>query len=161
MEVAVEWLLSSDEPGIRLLAKRDLLGEANPEEESLVLDGPSVRALLDGQRADGGFGVHPYGKWQGAHWRLVSLVELSVPVRAALREPPDENHACVLATRLRPPTAERHAVVAVSSDPDSGVRRGKLTTASSGVASEAFSAASARTSYPAARVMRCEPRGCR
>jgi len=80
MEVAVEWLLSSDEPGIRLLAKRDLLGEANPEEESLVLDGPSVRALLDGQRADGGFGVHPYGKWQGAHWRLVSLVELGVPV---------------------------------------------------------------------------------
>ena len=76
----MEWLLSSDEPGIRLLAKRDLLDEANPEEESLVLDGPSVRALLDGQRADGGFGVHPYGKWQGAHWRLVSLVELGVPV---------------------------------------------------------------------------------
>jgi len=80
MEAAVEWLLSSDEPGIRLLAKRDLLDEANPEEESLVLDGPSVHALLDGQRADGGFGVHPYGKWQGAHWRLVSLVELGVPV---------------------------------------------------------------------------------
>jgi len=40
MEAAVEWLLSSDEPGIRLLAKRDLLDEANPEEESLVLDGP-------------------------------------------------------------------------------------------------------------------------
>ncbi len=94
MEVAVEWLLSSDEPGIRLLAKRDLLGEANPEEESLVLDGPRVRALLDGQRADGGFGVHPYGKWQGAHWRLVSLVELSVPVG----EPRCENHQ----TRITP-----------------------------------------------------------
>jgi hypothetical protein len=23
--------------------------------------------------------VHPYGKWRGAHWRLVSLVELGVP----------------------------------------------------------------------------------
>ncbi|MDQ3163902.1 MAG: hypothetical protein M3Q92_13940 [Actinomycetota bacterium] len=94
MEAAVEWLLSSDEPGIRLLAKRDLLDEANPEEESLVLDGPSVRALLDGQRADGGFGVHPYGKWQGAHWRLVSLVELGVPVG----EPRCENHQ----TRITP-----------------------------------------------------------
>jgi len=38
-----------------------------------------VRALLDGQQADGGFNVHPYAKWRGAHWRLVSLVELAVP----------------------------------------------------------------------------------
>ena len=35
--------------------------------------------LLGGQRADGSFGVHPYSKWKGAHWRLVSLVELGVP----------------------------------------------------------------------------------
>jgi hypothetical protein len=28
---------------------------------------------------DGGFGGHPYKKWTGAHWRLVSLVELCVP----------------------------------------------------------------------------------
>ena len=27
----------------------------------------------------GGFGVHPYRKWTGAHWRLVSLVELGIP----------------------------------------------------------------------------------
>ena len=32
-----------------------------------------------GQQADGGFGVNVYGKWGGAHWRLVSLVELGVP----------------------------------------------------------------------------------
>lgn len=37
-----------------------------------------IGGLLDGQRADGGFGVHPYSKWKGAHWRLVSLVELGV-----------------------------------------------------------------------------------
>jgi hypothetical protein len=36
----------------------------------------TVTALLPGQRGDGGFGVHPYRKWTGAHWRLVSLVEL-------------------------------------------------------------------------------------
>ena len=29
--------------------------------------------------ADGSFGRHVYAKWGGAHWRLVSLVELGVP----------------------------------------------------------------------------------
>jgi hypothetical protein len=38
-----------------------------------------VRALLSGQGRDGGFGVHPYRKWTGAHWRLVSLAELGIP----------------------------------------------------------------------------------
>jgi hypothetical protein len=32
-----------------------------------------------GRRPDGGFGVRPYSKWTGAHWRLVSLVELAAP----------------------------------------------------------------------------------
>jgi hypothetical protein len=35
--------------------------------------------LLSGQQADGGFGGDPYRKWTGAHWRLVSLVELAAP----------------------------------------------------------------------------------
>ena len=38
-----------------------------------------IAGLLEGQQSDGGFGVHPYSKWKGAHWRLVSLVELGVP----------------------------------------------------------------------------------
>ena len=38
-----------------------------------------IAGLLTGQEADGSFGVHPYRKWIGAHWRLVSLVELGVP----------------------------------------------------------------------------------
>ena len=76
---AVDWLLESDEPGIVAQAKRDLLDEVDPPEAAQVLDGPKVRALLAGQRADGGFGVNVYGKWGGAHWRLVSLVELGVP----------------------------------------------------------------------------------
>lgn len=38
-----------------------------------------MRALLEGQGPDGGFGSHPYSKWRGAHWRLVSLVELGIP----------------------------------------------------------------------------------
>lgn len=34
--------------------------------------------LLAGRLADGSFGCHPYRKWTGAHWRLVSLVELGL-----------------------------------------------------------------------------------
>ena len=41
-----------------------------------------IAGLLEGQRADGSFGVHPYTKWTGAHWRLVSLAELGVPGRS-------------------------------------------------------------------------------
>jgi hypothetical protein len=75
----VDWLLESDEPGIVFQAKRDLLGDESPPEAARVLDGPLVRGLLAGQQADGGFGVNVYAKWGGAHWRLVSLVELGVP----------------------------------------------------------------------------------
>jgi hypothetical protein len=77
---AVEWLLKSKEPAIRYLTRCDVLGErAQPDAEE-ILEGPIVRGLLSGQQADGGFGGHPYHrKWSGAHWRLISLVELGVP----------------------------------------------------------------------------------
>ncbi len=76
---AVQWLLESDEPGVVFQARRDLLGESDPPDAARVLEGPKVRCLLAGQKADGTFGVHAYGKWGGAHWRLVSLVELGIP----------------------------------------------------------------------------------
>jgi len=76
---AIEWLLGSREPAVRYLTRRDLLGGAGRDDRERILEGPWVRALLAGQHADGGFGQHPYGKWTGAHWRLVSLVELAVP----------------------------------------------------------------------------------
>ena len=76
---AVDWLLGSDEPGIVAQARRDLLDEQAPAEAARVLEGPKVRTLLAGQQADGGFGTNVYAKWGGAHWRLVSLVELGVP----------------------------------------------------------------------------------
>ena len=41
----------------------------------------AIAKLLSGQTPEGGFGVHPYTKWSGAHWRLVSLVELGVSPR--------------------------------------------------------------------------------
>jgi hypothetical protein len=76
---AVDWLLASDEPAVRLLARRDVLGEQVEMDPAQLLAGAKVSALLSGQRGDGGFGVHPYRKWTGAHWRLVSLAELGVP----------------------------------------------------------------------------------
>jgi hypothetical protein len=73
----LEWLLGSGGAAIRFLTRRDLLGEQVDSED--VLADPIVRALLAGPQPDGGFGGHPYRKWTGAHWRLVSLVELGIP----------------------------------------------------------------------------------
>ncbi|MGH2482897.1 MAG: hypothetical protein ACRDE9_00395 [Candidatus Limnocylindria bacterium] len=61
------------------MARRDLLGQPGDDDMARVLEGPIVQALLSGQEPDGGFGGHPYRKWTGAHWRLVSLVELEAP----------------------------------------------------------------------------------
>ena len=72
---ALEWLLESREPAVRYLTRRDLLDEDAHDDAERILDGPIVRTLLEGPTD-----VHPYKKWQGAHWRLVSLVELAVPV---------------------------------------------------------------------------------
>src|SRR5712692_5704183 len=83
-EPAVNWLLDSEDPSIRYLTLTDVLGEPSNSKEvraakKQIPNGPVVKTLLSGQRADGGFGVHPYQKWTGAHWRLVSLVELGIP----------------------------------------------------------------------------------
>ena len=79
----VEWLLQSEDPSVQYLTLTDILNM--PKDSSEVEEtrrrvpvGPRVRVLLDGQESDGGFGVHPYQKWTGAHWRLVSLIELGV-----------------------------------------------------------------------------------
>jgi hypothetical protein len=81
---AVNWLLDSGDPSIRYLTLTDVLGQPSDSREVLaakkqIPNGPVVKALLAGQLANGGFGVHPYQKWTGAHWRLVSLVELGIP----------------------------------------------------------------------------------
>src|SRR6266705_3840284 len=80
----VNWLLESDDPSIRYLTLTEILNRPSDSKEVLaakkqIPSGPIVKTLLSGQRVDGGFGVHPYQKWTGAHWRLVSLVELGIP----------------------------------------------------------------------------------
>ena len=81
---AVNWLLGSGDPSVRYLTLTDVLDQPSDLREALaakkqIPQGPVVKTLLSGQDADGGFGVHPYQKWTGAHWRLVSLVELGIP----------------------------------------------------------------------------------
>jgi hypothetical protein len=77
-EAAVTWLLASDEPAVRALARRDLLGEEAPPARG----GPRVDRLLRH-----GTEGHPYRKWTGVHWRLISLAELGVePSLARVQE---------------------------------------------------------------------------
>ncbi|AOT04472.1 hypothetical protein [Arthrobacter sp. U41] len=73
---AIAWLAASEEPAVRRAAQLEFLGI--PWSEGSVANGRIVSSLLSGQQADGSFGVHPYRKWTGAHWRLVSLVDLGV-----------------------------------------------------------------------------------
>jgi hypothetical protein len=80
----VRWLLQSRDPSVRYLALVDVLGESERSAEvrtakRRIPHGARLRALLAGQRPDGGFGVDWYKKWAGATWRLVSAVELCVP----------------------------------------------------------------------------------
>src|SRR5713226_886975 len=81
---AVDWLLGSEDPSVRYLTLTDVLDEPSDSRKVLearkqIPNGRAVKALLSGQQSNGGFGVHPYQKWTGAHWRLVSLVELGTP----------------------------------------------------------------------------------
>lgn len=81
---AVSWLLHSKDPSIRYFTLTEVVDEPDGSKEvqiakKRIVSGPRIRALLAGQQRDGGFGVHPYQKWTGAHWRLVSLVELGIP----------------------------------------------------------------------------------
>jgi hypothetical protein len=59
----------------------------NVQEVAVGLAEPGwVEALLEGEwrtALDGTVRVHPYKKWGGAHWRLVSLAELGVTCAAA------------------------------------------------------------------------------
>jgi hypothetical protein len=61
-----------------------------------------IAGLLSGQRSDGGFGVHPYSKWTGSHWRLVSLVELGIPKTSRAARAAANNVLAWIAARSEP-----------------------------------------------------------
>ena len=72
---AVRWLVDSGDPAVSRLARRDLVGQDVSVDGAL--ESPIVQQLLDTTSSD--VLADPYAKWAGAHWRLVSLVELGVP----------------------------------------------------------------------------------
>lgn len=73
---AIDWLLTSDEPGLRLRVRRDILAESVPDEAfDDVPDGPKAAALLSGLGPDGAPGTG----WQGAFSRLPALLDLGAP----------------------------------------------------------------------------------
>lgn len=83
---AVRALLECGDPSIEYLTRTDVLGQSRStasvrRARAAIIDAPNVASLLAGQRGDGGFGVHPYRKWGGSFWRLISLVELAIPAR--------------------------------------------------------------------------------
>jgi hypothetical protein len=69
------WLLDPAAPTTRRLAIARL-GLAAPDEPRPTADEPWLRTLLADAAGDDGSPVHPYQKWRGVHWRLVSLAEL-------------------------------------------------------------------------------------
>jgi hypothetical protein len=77
-------LLESDEPSIRLQIR---LGVEQADEAEVtdlrdhVRRSPRVAALLSERKADGTINAHPYAKWYGAHWVLVTLAELGYPAQ--------------------------------------------------------------------------------
>ncbi|RSM89795.1 hypothetical protein DMH04_06635 [Kibdelosporangium aridum] len=84
----MDWLLGSPDPAVRLLVERDLFGVATGP----INSGPRIGALLSG-----GLDCHPYTKWTGAHWRLVSLTELGFTGPTPLAD-----HVLAWVTRLEP-----------------------------------------------------------
>jgi hypothetical protein len=81
-DTALEWLLESDEPAVRYRTRTWLLDQpesiaAVRRDRKAAWDGSIVSTLLDLASAAK---VHPYRKWWGLHWRLVSLADFALPV---------------------------------------------------------------------------------
>lgn len=84
MERNIVLLSQSAEPAIRYKTHVNLLDQSRGSPHALALqqaikDSPRVQTLLSERSADGRIPCHPYKKWYGAHWVLVSLAELNYP----------------------------------------------------------------------------------
>lgn len=110
VDPGVTWLCAALDPSVRYLTLVDVLGRPamDPEVRAAAAEipsGPRVRALLTGQRGDGGFGSDPYMDfWGGTHWRLISLAHLACPGNAAVEAAVDQEFRAVLPAYLQPPT---------------------------------------------------------
>jgi hypothetical protein len=74
--MSLDRLLASEEPAVRLLTRTEVLGESPGRKDRSALSESDLVQTLSRD-----YGVHPYAKWQGAHWRVKALIELGVPAR--------------------------------------------------------------------------------
>jgi hypothetical protein len=84
MNTIIDQLLASEEPVIRYKVLVHLLDEnPNPPEihqlQNEIKACDRVRHLLSERDADGKIHYHPYAKWYGAHWVLVTLADMDYP----------------------------------------------------------------------------------
>ena len=82
--IIIEYLLSSDEPAIRLgmlqkILEKDLSSEEVKSALEALVNSSRVKILLSEREADGRIPWHPYTKWLGAHWVLSLLADLGYP----------------------------------------------------------------------------------
>lgn len=79
-----ELLRSSDEPSIRYLYQRDVLGRdpLTPEMQAMqeeIRVSERVSKILTPRGEDGRFPWDAYTKWAGAFWTLLALIEIAYP----------------------------------------------------------------------------------
>jgi hypothetical protein len=83
MGEALERLLGSDDPSVRLRARTEILGERLDSKSIAALREAVKRSdrvkLLLSERKEGVIAAHPYSKWYGAHWVLAALADLKYP----------------------------------------------------------------------------------
>lgn len=83
MNALISRLLQSSEPSIRY--KTCLLLNEDPQSSQMlalrteIKYSPRASALLSERDSEGRIPAHPYKKWYGAHWVLVSLAEIGYP----------------------------------------------------------------------------------
>jgi hypothetical protein len=83
-EAIITKLLESDESSIRFRVLTQLLGDRADAAERARLQqeirtSPRVKTMLSERKTDGSIPIHPYGKWNGAHWVLALLADLGYP----------------------------------------------------------------------------------
>ena len=77
-------LLKSEDPSIRYILSRDVLGinhdtDAMKSLRQEIKTSPRVKAMLEPRDKNGRFPWHAYNKWRGAFWTLLQLVDLGYP----------------------------------------------------------------------------------
>jgi hypothetical protein len=84
MSGIVELLLKSTEPSVRyktrlLLRLDDPNSDGMAKLQKEIVSSPRVKLLLSERARNGKIPIHPYSKWDGAHWVLAALADVVYP----------------------------------------------------------------------------------